>query len=115
MIPSDVLITNTMFTEYCEKIKENHWREIYVKKGTCNHMTDDLVISEYPNLEKLVFEGSPNVDTIANLNSLTISKNPKLQSIELTDGNNKHGVLFNVKTVVISGNKQRIVIIKNCL
>ena len=108
----------------CEKIKENHWREIHVLEGRCNEMTDDLEISGYSNLEKLVFKGSADVDTIANLNSLTISKNPKLKSIEITDGSltstenqstqsrrlqtavepTKHGALFNVKTVELSGN-----------
>ena len=47
-----------------------------------NEVKDDLVIENYPNLEKIVVKKK----SLNNLNSLKICNNDKLKTIEIEDG-----------------------------
>ena len=57
-----------------------------------NDYYGDLVIENYPNLEKIVVKKN----SLRNLNSLKICNNEKLKTIEIEDG-----VFKNVKNVII--------------
>ena len=79
-----------------------------MKEGCCNDMKDDLEISGFNNLEKIVVKKR----SLKNLNSLKICNCEKLKSIEIEDGerwkeNGKwycNGALFHVKNVIIESN-----------
>lgn len=65
----------------CVKLYNNVWKTITVERNLCNKMTDDLVISEYPCLQKIVVKaGSLNY-----LNLLEISNNELLNVIDFED------------------------------
>ena len=63
-----------------------------IGEGCLNEVKDDLVIENYPNLEKIVVEKG----SLMNLNSLKICNNDKLKTIEIGNGDFK-----NVKNVII--------------
>ena len=65
----------------------------------CNEYKDDLVIENYPNLEKIVVKKG----SLKNLNSLKICNNEKLKTIEIEDGEEweENGAFYNVKNVII--------------
>ena len=63
-----------------------------------NDYFGDLVIENYPNLEKIVV----NKNSLKNLNSLKICNNEKLKTIEIEDGERWEGSAFhNMKNVII--------------
>ena len=76
----------------CNKIEENTWKSITVNAGLCNSMNGDLVISGYPYLESITIMADNQSNTLANLHSLMIIGNPKLQSIVLGDGNKPNSI-----------------------
>ena len=97
----DLIINND---DDCEKIKDNTWKSITVNAGLCNSMIDDLVISNYTHLESIVImaDNQNSINTLANLNSLIIIDNPKLQSIVLGEGywtDSFYGACVNVNSV----------------
>ena len=65
----------------------------------------NLVIENYPNLEKIVVKNN----SLKNLNSLKICNNEKLKTIEIEDGKEwgedgewyNNGAFMNVKNVII--------------
>ena len=57
-------------------------REIIIGEGCFNKVNDDLVIENYPNLEKIVVKNY----SLQNLKSLKIYNNDKLKIIEIEDG-----------------------------
>ena len=63
-----------------------------IGKGCFNKVKDDLVIENYPNLEKIVV----NNNSLKNLNSLKIGNNEKLKIIEI-----EYGCFENVNKVII--------------
>ena len=65
--------------------------------GGFNGLIDDLVIENYPNLEKIVVKKK----SLKNLNSLKICNNDKLKTIEIEDGDRRDGAFYNVKKVII--------------
>ena len=73
--------------------------------GGFNGLIDDLVIENYPNLEKIIVKKN----SLKNLNSLKICNNEKLKTIEVEDGEYwqedgewyNNGALFYVKNVTI--------------
>ena len=73
--------------------------------GGFNGLIDDLVIENYPNLEKIIVKN----DSLNNLNSLKICNNEKLKTIEIEDGKEweedgkwyNNSALFYVKNVTI--------------
>ena len=68
-----------------------------IGEGCFNEWKDDLVIENYPNLEKIVVKKN----SLKNLNSLKICNNEKLKTIEIEDGDNFNGAFYNVKNVII--------------
>ena len=65
----------------CDKLLENGWKSITVNEGRCNSMTSDLTISNYRCLQSITVKKN----SLNNLNSLTISNIPHLNSIVTED------------------------------
>ena len=63
-----------------------------IGEGCFNGLEDDLVIENYPNLEKIVVKKN----SLQNLKSLKICNNEKLKTIEIEDG-----AFENVKNLII--------------
>ena len=61
-------------------------------------MTSKLTISDNPCLESIVIKKN----SLRNLNSLVISNNPQLSSIETEDSEWETGIFYYVKNVEIS-------------
>ena len=80
-------------------------KELEIGENCFNEVKDDLVIENYPNLEKIVVKKR----SLNNLNSLKICNNEKLKTIEIEDGTTwqengiwiNSGALFYVKIVII--------------
>ena len=80
-------------------------KEMIIERRFGNDYYGNLVIDNYPNLEKIVVKK----DSLKNLNSLKICNNEKLKTIEIEDGGIREengelyadGACFNVKNVII--------------
>ena len=74
-------------------------QEMIIGEGCFNEWKDDLLIENYPNLEKIVVKKN----SFMNLNSLKICNNDKLKTIEIENGtwNGDNGAFLNVKNVII--------------
>ena len=83
-----------------DKDRKEKVKELIVKDKCCNDMEDDLEISGFDNLEKIVFKK----DCLRNLNSLKICNNENLKIIEIEDTDTNDGALENVEKVVIESN-----------
>ena len=78
-----------------------------IGEGCFDEVRDDLVIENYPNLEKIIVKKN----SLNNLNSLKICKNKKLKTIEVEDGEkweengewHANGAFLGVKKVIIEG------------
>ena len=70
-------------------------QEMVIGEGCFNGIKDDLLIENYPNLEKIVVKKN----SLKNLNSLKIYNCEKLKTIEI-DGGWKEGAFHNVKNVI---------------
>ena len=84
--------------EDCLEIHE--WiKELEIGEGCLNEVKDDLVIENYPNLEKIVVKKN----SLKNLNSLKICNNEKLKIIEIEDCDEfkEDGAFYNVRNVII--------------
>ena len=69
-----------------------------IGEGCFNEVKDDLVIENYPNLEKIVVKKG----SLQNLNLLKICNNEKLKTIEIENGVwRDDGAFYNVKKVII--------------
>ena len=76
-----------------------------IEEGFGNDYYGNLVIDNYPNLEKIIVKNH----SLKNLNSLKICNNEKLKTIEIEDGKEweedgewyNNGTLFYVKNVTI--------------
>ena len=68
-----------------------------IGQDSFNEWKCDLVIENYPNLEKLIVKKR----SLRNLNSLKICNNEQLKIIEMEDGDEWSGIFRNVKNVVI--------------
>ena len=68
-----------------------------IGEGCFNEMKDDLVIENYPNLEKIVVKKN----SLKNLNSLKIYDNERLKTIDIKNGGEGNGAFHNVKIVII--------------
>ena len=79
-------------------------QEMIIGERCFNGLKDDLVIENYPNLEKIVVKKN----SLQNLNSLKICNNEKLKTIEIEDGERwqvdgewyANGACFDVKNVI---------------
>ena len=82
----------------CYKINQNGWTSITVNEGYCNDITSDINISYNPCLQSIVVKKR----AFMNVNSLTISNNPLLQTIE-TDGTIEYNTASfrNIQTTVV--------------
>ena len=67
-------------------------KEMIIEEGFGNDYYGNLVIENYPNLEKIVVKK----DSLRNLNSLKICNNEKLKTIEI-----ENGAFWNVNIVII--------------
>ena len=66
--------------------------------GCFREVKDDLLIENYPNLEKIVVKKN----SLNNLNSLKICNNEKLKTIEIEDSEGwKNGIFMNLNNVII--------------
>ena len=74
-------------------------KEMIIEEDFGNDYYGNLVIENYPNLEKIVVK-----DSLQNLNSLKICNNDKLKTIEIQDSDRDNGALHNVKNVIIESN-----------
>ena len=77
--------------------KKEEVKELIVNENCCNDMNDDLEISGFENLEKIVFRK----DCLRFLNSLQIRGNENLKSILVNDTDTYDGALEKVKKVII--------------
>ena len=68
-----------------------------IGENCLNEWKDDLVIENYPNLEKIVVKRN----SLMNLNSLKICNCEKLENIETEDGSWINSVFRSVKNVII--------------
>ena len=68
-----------------------------IGEGCFNGMNNNLVIENYPNLEKIIVKGN----SLKNLKSLKICNNEKLKIIEVEYGDWIEGAFYNVKKVII--------------
>ena len=68
-----------------------------IEKGFGNDYFGNLVIENYPNLEKIVVKWN----SLMNLKSLKICNNEKLKIIEIENGDYNNGAFRNVKNVII--------------
>ena len=68
-----------------------------IEEGFGNGYFGNLLIDNYPNLEKIVVKKN----SLMNLNSLKISNCEKLKTIEIEDGEYEEGAFNNVKNVII--------------
>ena len=90
----------------CAKLQQSGWKSITVNEGLCNSMTNDLTISYDPCLESVIVKKN----SLKNMNSLVISYNSELKSIEIEDGDGgwsgndsrNTGAFYYVKSVEIS-------------
>ena len=78
--------------------KKRSVKQLVIAEGIGNEMNDDLELCGFDNLESIVVKK----DSLKNLNSLKISDNPLLKSIETEDGEYKKGAFYNVKNVTIT-------------
>ena len=78
---------------------EKDIKEMIIEVEFGNDYYGNLVIENYPNLEKIVVKNN----SLKNLNSLKICNNEKLKTIEIEGGEewSKEGVFYNVKNVII--------------
>ena len=67
-------------------------QELEIGEGCLNEVKDNLLIENYPNLEKIVLKNY----SLKNLNLLKICNNKKLKTIEI-----ENGALLDVKNVTI--------------
>ena len=73
-------------------------QEMIIGEGCFNEVKDDLVIENYPNLEKIVVKKN----SLMYLNSLKICNNEKLKTIEIEDGEEwRDGAFAKVNNVII--------------
>lgn len=82
-----------------EDIKRNV-KELVICEGCCNDMRNDLILSGFVNLERIVFKRY----SLQNLNSLKIIDNIALKIIDIEDergGNTSYGSCINVKSVIL--------------
>lgn len=82
-----------------EDIKRNV-KELVICGGYCNDMRNDLILSGFVNLERIVFKRY----SLQNLNSLKIIDNIVLKIIDIEDerGNYNYGSCINVKSVILN-------------
>ena len=73
-------------------------KELVIGEGCGNGMKDDLELCGFENLESIVVKKN----TLKNLNSLMISDNPLLKSIEIENGEYEKHAFFYVKNVTIT-------------
>ena len=78
--------------------KKRSVNELVIDEGCGNEMKDDLKLCGFDNLKSIVVKKN----TLKNLNSLKISDNPVLKSIETEDGEYEKGAFYNVKNVTIT-------------
>ena len=72
--------------------------EMIIEEEYGNDWKDDLVIENYPNLEKIVVKKN----SLQNLNSLKICNNEQLKTIEIENGDDElNGAFRNVKNLII--------------
>ena len=79
-------------------------KEMIIEEGFGNDYYGNLVIENYPNLEKIIVKKN----SLKNLNSLKICNNEKLKNIEIEDGDKygSNGAFYNVKNVIIESNSR---------
>ena len=71
--------------------------EMIIEEELGNDYYGNLVIENYPNLEKIVVKKN----SLMNLISLKICNNEKLKTIEIEDGEESDGAFSYVKNVII--------------
>ena len=87
--------------DYLTFSKLPNLQEIIIGEGCLNEWKFDLVIENYPNLEKIVVKKN----SLKNLKSLKICNNDKLKTIEIEYGEEwEEGAFWNVKNVIIESN-----------
>ena len=87
----DVVVVEDNCKEDCLKI-HNLIKELEIGEECLNDWKDDLLIENYPNLEKIIVKNN----SLQNLKSLKICNCEKLKTIEIEDG-----AFYNVKNVII--------------
>ena len=89
-------IIKSIFIELPEFEKDSE--EMIIEEEFGKDYFGNLVIENYPNLEKIVVKKS----SLKNLNSLKICNNDKLKTIEIEDGDRwEEGAFSNVKNLII--------------
>ena len=82
----------------CMLLFVSNWTSIDVKSGMCNDINWNLIISDSLCLERLMIGDN----SLKDVESLTISNNPRLNQIVIKDGRDwRNGALNKVKSVVI--------------
>ena len=102
MVTLRISLTNDLLNLLSNQSEKEKVKVLIINKNSCNDMEDDLEISGFTNLEKIVVKKN----SLKNLNSLKICNNEKLKTIEIEDGDedwnrNIYGAFLNVKNVII--------------
>ena len=111
VINSDYCIVNIYNSDQLQNVMteeslKDMINEIVIEEGCGNELETNVMICGYKNLKKIVIKKN----CMKNLNSLTISNNSILESIEIEDGNSEKnnndsksiGACYKVKNVEIS-------------
>ena len=93
--------TNEFWNLLDDDDKKEEVKELVVNENSCEDIKDDLEISGFKNLEKIVFKKG----CLQNLNSLKICGNENLKFIEVGDS-----VFCNVQNIIMESN-----IVFNCI
>ena len=100
MVTLRISLTNDLLNLLNNQSEKEKVKVLIINKNSCNDMEDDLEISGFENLEKIVFRKV----CLKNLNSLIICNNENLKIIEIEDTDTNDGALENVEKVVIESN-----------
>ena len=105
ILPHVIQLSNDIVTRQLVIRTNRHFSQlnqlvgvIEIAEDCCNDLVIDLEICNYSNLERIVVKKN----SLKNLNSLVISNNLQLKSIETKDGGYETGAFYNVKIVEIS-------------
>ena len=83
LIKMNISTGNELMSLLNDEEKKKNVSELVIEEGCGNELEEDLKICGFENLKKLIVKK----DSLQNLNSLVISNNSELESIETEDGN----------------------------
>ena len=98
LIKMNISTGNELMSLLFDEEKKKNVGELVIKKRCGNELKIDLKICGFENLKKLIVKKN----SLQNLNSLVISNNSELESIEIEDGEWEKSSFYSVNNVEIS-------------